>query len=320
MGIRQTASENVPVEPLIDWLRLVSIGKEDELDELLREVSPIIVEFDNDSDDITFKAIPGDPKTIRMGLKCSIRLEAHAEAASVIINAIGTLGYHSMDRVERDKLLSPANEILTWAVSHDLQARLNHNGRNFRVEDICRIARTEMPVEIIQSLSESQHHLGDLIFRYASSFILLHELAHLKFNHSCSTPENEKDADRFAAEWLNHASGRSNLEDFDRQVALFGIATALLWLTVRNVYFGQTGVASHPEGYDRLYQVLEHVIDSDNKQEFGMSWYFVARMLYIHMWRAGYIFDKNYGKYFKGDSKVEVNYLIDLISNWDRNR
>ncbi len=309
--------ENVPVEPLIEWLRLVSIGKEDELDELLREVSPIIVEFDNDSDDITFQAIEGEPNIIRIGLKCSIRLEAHAEAASVIINAIGTPGYHSMDRVERYKLLSPANEILTWAVSHDLQARLNRNGRSFRVEDIFRTARAEMPVETIQSLSKQQHHLGDLIFRYASSFILLHELAHLKFN-LCSTPENENIVDRFAAEWLIHASGRSNLEDFDRQMALFGIATALLWLTIRNVYFGQTGAASHPDGYDRLYQVLEHVIDIHDESENAGVWDFVSHMLRIHMQAAEYEFDpKIDALHMQNGPKDYVNYLIDRISKRD---
>ena len=114
----------------------------------------------------------------------------------------------------------------------------------------------DLPSEFLASLSRSQPRSGIGLFMIAIAFIVLHELAHLKLRHErCEGPasiEQEKEADRFAAEWLLNASDSSST----RCNNFLGIAIALLWLTVFNVYIGPGNYRTHPSGYDRLYQVL----------------------------------------------------------------
>jgi hypothetical protein len=159
-------------------------------------------------------------------------------------------------------------------------------------------------------------------FKFATAWILLHELGHLKLGHARTegyrSLVQEKEADRFAAEWMVDGAreSRSSERDVDRLCSLFGIALALLWATVFNVYFGQSESRTHPEAYDRLFQVLDQVIDRTDEQEYFGVWQSVATLLFIHMHSAGYDFDNGDAILMQGDPRDQVNYLIDRISKW----
>src|SRR5829696_7816079 len=103
-------------------------------------------------------------------------------------------------------------------------------------------------------MSRLHKEMGMRFFRCACACILLHELGHLKLRHSYSIGcpiAQEREADRFAAEWLlGDAADSSEERKVDRLCALIGIALALLWLTIFNVYLGQKNAPTHPEGYD----------------------------------------------------------------------
>jgi hypothetical protein len=315
-----TTVQRVDIKPIRRLLRSVSLKKEKEFDALFDKLAPVC-ELDRKSERNLFQAKLGDPNIIRIGLQCTVRLDAHAHAAGVIVAALGTDGFTKMEKVDRDKLLAPANTILNWVVGLDLQRWLTKKGFNVRPEDILTGGFSEMPTEVIGELDDTQRILGRGFFLYASAFILLHEIGHLKFGHNESTHENEKIADRFAAEWMSDAATDSDNEEFDRLSALYGIAVALLWLTVFNFYFGQQQSTTHPESYDRLFQVLDGVIDPTNDDEQRMVWFFVARMLLIHMWSAGFDFDSEQDAFhMQGDPRDEVNHLIDRISNGDKKR
>jgi hypothetical protein len=219
-----------------------------------------------------------------------------------------------MEADERRKLFSPADSFLTWAVGRDLQQSLKSQGWDFDLEEIMRGSEKELPVELLPSLTRKQRILGEGLFRYASAFILLHELAHLSLGHiSCKgdwSIHQEKEADCFAADWL--LDSRSfGAPDPHRMNVLIGMAVALLWLTVLNVYLGPHENETHPEGYDRLFQVLDHAINRDNENESSIVWFFVSNLLFVHMDNAGFDFD---GSKMQGSPRDEVNYLIDILS------
>ncbi|PAY17450.1 hypothetical protein CKO51_21280 [Rhodopirellula sp. SM50] len=315
-----TQLERVDAEPIRKLLRSVSLNRAKDLDALFDEIDPAC-ELDRGAERNLFQAVLGKPNIIRIGLQCTVRLEAHAHAAGVLFTAFGTPGFQTMDRDERNKLLSPADKILTWAVGLDLQRWLGQMGHDLNPEDVLPGGLSEMPTEIIGALTDNQRLFGRSFFLYASAFILLHELGHLKHGHTQSTHENEKVADRFAAEWMSDAASESGNEEFDRLAAIYGIAVALLWLTVFNFYFGKRESKTHPEGYDRLFQVLDQILDVPESDEYKMVWYFVAQMLFIHMWSAGFDFDPEQDAiHMQGDPRDEVNYYIDRISKWDKKR
>ncbi|MDY0167612.1 MAG: phage exclusion protein Lit family protein [Thermoguttaceae bacterium] len=317
-------NEQVSIEPIRKLLRTISLNRAADVDALLDELKPVC-ELDRQSEQNLFWSRLGTPNVIGMGLTCSVRLQAHAYAAGVIITAIGTPGFKTMPKPERDKLFAPANRLLTWAVGVDVTRWLKLQGINLEPGQVLQADQSDLPNDVLGTLSGEQRILGEGLFWYACAWILLHELGHLKFGHTYTegypSLEQEKEADRFAAEWMSEsASGSSGNIGVDRLNALFGIAVALLWLTVFNVYFGQKESRTHPQGYDRLSQVLDQVIEWSNEEEHQMVWYFVSTMLFIHMWSAGYDFDESDAIHMQGDPKDEVNYLIDRISRFERKK
>ena len=86
---------------------------------------------------------------------------------------------------------------------------------------------------------------------------------------------------------------------------------------------------SASEGLRSLYRAelpvlgcdaLDHVIDWGNEEERELIWDFVSMMLFNHMGSAGFDFDETDAEHMQGDSRDEVNYLIDRISKRDRKR
>lgn len=317
-------NEQVSIEPIRKLFRTVSLNRAADVDALLNELKPVC-EIDRQTERNLFWAKVGTPNVIGMGMKCSVRLQAQAYAAGVIIAGIGTPGFQTMSKEERGKLCGPADRLFTWAVGVDVTRWLKREGINLEPDHVLQATHDDLPNDVLSTLNESQRIMGEGLFRCACAFILLHELGHLKFGHTYTegyrSLEQEKEADRFAAEWMSDsATGSPGDVEADRLNALFGIAVALLWLTVFNVYFGQKESTTHPQGYDRLSQLLDQVIDRSNEEEHQMVWYFVSTMLFIHMWSAGYDFDESDAVHMQGDPRDEANYFIDRISNFERKR
>ena len=116
-------AEIVDIAPIQSILRQVSQGRAQELDSLFEELAPIC-ELDRDTDRNFFQAKLGNPNVIRVGLKGTIRLEAQAFAAGVVINAFGTSGFAQMGKEQRHVLLSPADCLLTWSVGEQIRTLL----------------------------------------------------------------------------------------------------------------------------------------------------------------------------------------------------
>lgn len=297
----------------------VSPNRATELSALLDDLQTVWV-LDRESDDNLFQARMGHPNEIRMGLKCSKRIQVHAYAAAVILSSIGK------SKEERDRILAPVNELLNWAVGVDLTIWLSRNKVHLPAWHVLRAIDEDLPEHLLSKLSRMNKIIGMAFYRYATASILLHELGHLKLGHTFQNgyPSlvQEKEADRFAAEWMAEAAAdsRADEREFDRFCALLGISIALFWLTIYNVYFGREESNTHPEGYDRLFQVLDQVIDRSDEQEYLAVWQFIAIMLFLHMDSAGFDFDEGDAICMQGDPRDEVNYLINRISKFERKK
>ncbi len=309
----------VSLEPIAKLLRDAAPHRRSELDALLIELSPAC-ELDCDAERVLFQAALRPPK-IRIGVKCTQRLEAHAYFAAICISAFGTPGYAQMGIEERRTLFRPAGELLNWAVSRDLAQAPRAHGAMIDAGTIFQGRGEQLSPRLISSLSDQQRVLGRGYFRIALAYILLHELAHLRLSHApCEgfwSIQQEHDADRFAAEWLGDAP-----DDFEttfaRQVNTFiGIALAVLWLVVPTAFFGPRQSTTHPQAHDRLYAVIKHVTGDPESKEASLIWYFVATLLFCHMDAARFTFDP---VRMQGSAHDEANYLLDLLSARPANR
>ncbi|MGA2705715.1 MAG: phage exclusion protein Lit family protein [Isosphaeraceae bacterium] len=313
--------QETSLDPLRKLLRQVVRDRFHDLDRLLSQISPVL-ELDKEEDQILFQATIGKPNVIRIGVKCTVRLQAHAYASGIIIAARSTPNFTELSDSDRQKLVSPADKFLNWAVGRDLQLRLRQGeGFDKDLDEIFDGAGEELPESLLISMSRMQRAFGEGWFRIALAWIILHEIGHLHYCHvSCRGYESisqEQEADLFATDWLLDGASSSQNAESSRINALFGIAIALTWVTVFNVFLGQMKRVTHPQGYDRLFQVLEHAIDRQNEVEHDRVWFFVDQMLLIHMRSAGFNFTQD-AKHTYADPRDHVNHLIDRISKQQR--
>jgi hypothetical protein len=307
--------ERVSFEPLAKLLKQAAPAKASELDEFLSQLQPVC-QIDRTEERLLFRACSAS-KTIEFGMKCTCRLQSHAYAAAAIILALGECENRVATDDERHALFHPADCFLNWAVSRDIQqSLLQTDGNELPLESIMTGAVNELPDGLLASLSQDQRRFGEGLFKLAAAFILLHEIGHIALAHTGSTGlwsiEQEREADRFAAAWLvEAASSERGSEEHSRLTVLFGISIALLWLTVRNVYLDCDESSTHPQPFERLYQVLNQYVDPANELEYGAVWHFISTMLYIHMENAGYEFRL---EDFRVDPREEVNHLINRLS------
>jgi len=296
---------------VVDLLRRFASGRSKDLDDLFHHLNPRF-ELDRDSEQIVFKTEPST-KTITLGNKGSCRLQAHAYAAAVFLTVRHTPGYPKLRPEERRQLYAPANPMLTWAVSRDLQQWLKQRvGPERDLDEIMVGGGAHLPNELLGSLPERQRVFGEGFFQLAIAFIILHELAHLDLKHiPCSgdvSMRQEKEADRYAARWLLECPG---ITHEDRLNCLFSMTVAMMWLTVFNVYLGPSQSQTHPESYDRLYDLLDEFVDDDCEDERFLIWDFTKWALLVHANNAG-IEVEAVG--LQESSKEQVKYLIDLIA------
>jgi hypothetical protein len=234
--------------------------------------------------------------------------------AGILLTAVSTPGYRALTPAERDELYAAAVPILRWAISRDLEHPLAVlDGFQRNLDDIVSGGASDLPDGLLKSLSQQQKLFGEGYFRLASAYILFHELAHLKYRHvrrtGADSKHQEKEADRFAAEWL---VGSTGLSVADRLNRLIGIAVALVWGTVLDVYLGPGNSDTHPTGYDRLFQVLDQFVDPVNDDERILVWDFVVQLLLVHMYIAGFEID---AESMRQSPRDQANYLINLIAS-----
>lgn len=301
-------TEQANPENFRNLLKQAAPGSVAKIDELFNRLSPVFVP-DRIEKKIRFRASSAT-NTITIGIEATHRLEAHAYAfASIALTTREASG--ALSREQREKLYIDADACLTWAVSHDLQqAFKTPDGKLRPVDSIMAGATEEVPGNILAGMDDDQRMYGRNLFWIASAFIVLHELGHLHYGHvGCEgylSIEQEKLADSFAAECL--LEGASSLRRIN---TLFAISIALLWLTVFTVYLGKHSGKTHPQDYDRLFQILNQVLDPSDATEYLVVWNFVAEMLHVHMHNAGIEID--WGR-MEGDPRQQADYLVDLLS------
>jgi hypothetical protein len=284
----------------------VSQNRSAEMNLLLDELEPIWL-LDREADGIFFRALSGPSNHVIIGVKGAKRLHVHCCAAAVIVSAIKATD----DRSEQERLVALAYKMLNWAVGSDLKGLFNIE---LPAGHLLRPTQEPFPHELVTEVSKADLKLGTRLYEFAFSTILLHELGHLKMGHTrdvgLRSIQQEKVADQFAAEWLTDYDQHK----VDRMFALWGTALAFLWLTIPNVFVGRRESETHPEGYDRLFQVLDQIVDRNNELEFLAVWEFVRRMLRVHMASAGFELDDP----VSDNPRDEVSRLIDIISRSDR--
>ena len=165
-----------------------------------------------------------------------------------------------------DQELSAAMQLLSWAYENWL------NNEDTPWPD-------HLPQPEESPIKGSFKQVADELCLCAMAYILHHELAHIRLNHSPEekSTETERDADYAAADWIMHPS----LAEYDPKFVkrALGIAVALEVLTSRGIYTGAFADDSHPPSYDRLVHTLRRFIDDPNHVVWGV----VVATLKLHL-------------------------------------
>lgn len=245
---------------------------------------------------------------IRIGLTCSTRLMAHAfaylSANFAQIEKARNVVHGLPIPPDYDQRLQAAGELLTWTVTQDVKCKLPRYARN--------LVPDHLPDDLVQLLGKclqpKHHDVAGELFANALVWILYHEIAHIQMGDSkCDgyeSIEQEKRADRMAADWMLDSNQIEPVDQWKRQV---GIAIALGWLTAPTVYLGPGSMTTHPHGYDRLFQIIDRVVEPEQAD----VWMFVQMILVLHVHNRQLRVDESrMGASFRDN----CNYLIDIIS------
>ena len=221
------------------------------------------------------------------------------KAESVLCNIPVPLDY--------DKRLRSAFELLTWVMTEDIKHKQHPQN--------CRLMLNDFPDNLVQlmeaCLCPGHENIASQIFSNAIVFILYHEIVHIQNGDSkCKgfdSIEQEKQADRMAASWMLDSTEIDPNDKWRRQA---GIALALGWLTAPTVYLGPGAMTTHPHAHDRLFQVIDRVIDHDQPNH--NIWMFVQTILMLHIYNCDQPIDER--RTTGANFRENCNYLIDLIS------
>jgi len=285
-----------------------------QLDELL-SLYKVVFETDQESNTIKFSATPSENK-ITVGVRGVDRLWAYAFAYLGIYERLAER--RNADPKIRvidfttDTDLKPAIDLLTWATAEDIQAAYAHFMKD-----------TRQPLELPSGVpmpfdpggTTNQHKMASDLALMALGFILFHELAHLVLKHEPTEglPSilDEKEADFWAASWMVDIDG---IDGLVRKKRLLGVSLGLTWLTLFEIYLGPKQSLTHPASYDRLFQVLDRLMDSRDQSTEGEDnwvWSWVQVQLLLHLRNRGVPLDES----MTFDTfKDCVNYYLDVIS------
>ena len=159
---------------------------------------------------------------------------------------------------------------------------------------------------------QSWENFADELTLSSCGFLLLHEMAHVYFGHhkiddSWWSIEQERDADREASHWYFRDAPDS--ADHLHIKRLIGTANALLMSVIRGFYTGRFEGKSHPESWNRIYNVISQ-IEVDRKHP---VYAFLAHVLPFYRKISGETFvGDEFAEFFAGFDK-----FINQISNLD---
>ena len=286
-------------------MKMVAPEKAAQLAAILADLG-ITFRIDEDEERICFQA-DSKNKVVLVGTKCLARLWVHAFAYFTIFTDVVALKVRdpeaTLDLRSSDRLRAAA-VLLKWAVKADVQVALtNRTGVSS--------AMLSFPSELEAVFSQEQFaehkRFADNHAFAALAFILHHELAHIRLGHTAEqgllSLEQEKAADRMAAEWLLDSPGLNPRALLERQL---GITIALAWLASRTVYVGHSS-KTHPPAWDRLYQVLEQYVENGS-----IPWAFAATSLDLHLLnqrRSQIDMERKFDSFKEG-----LSYYIDVLS------
>jgi hypothetical protein len=245
---------------------------------------------------------------INIGLNGTARLMAHSyaylSANFAFIERMRSQAEHVDIPADYDRRIQAANELLTWAVTKDVKCKMPKHAQS--------VLPDYLPDDLVSLLEKCltgrhQDRAGEL-FANALVWILYHEVAHIQSGdvgcEGCESIEQEKRADRMAADWMVGSDTLDAAEQWKRQV---GIATALGWLTTPTIYLGPGRMRTHPHAHDRFFQIVDHVTGPDQQD----VWLFAQMILTLHVLNRGLEIDEGQ----MGENlRDNCNYLIDLIS------
>lgn len=304
----------VTTEPIVKLLSEAAPNLVTELNEMFGRLNPKFV-ADTETEELVFNATPGINQ-ILIGMKCTVRLQAHAVAAGLVYSGLVSNALERIDKEEMKRRFGLADQMLNWAVGRDLFQHLKFDPTiAAQLGGVFKGSTEQLAPPIMGQVDKQSKGFADNYFYFASAFILLHELAHLELKHVFKdgfwSLQQERDADWFALDWLLKGNNGQR-----RTIALYGAAVALIWLTMQNIFIGENKndkrPVTHPKSYDRLFQNLDRAIGLSRTPEYGFVWDFVRQMLFIHMAAAKFEFDPT--EFQSDDPRQEVVMLIDKIS------
>ena len=270
---------------------------------------------DYDNDHIHFCADSTTAEVI-VGVRCLGRLWAHAFSYVRFYDIITEAANEDPDIRSMSLLDTPearqACDMLEWAVNEEINVTVS---ADWNLTYVPSQTPSSAPIPFDPAEDDLHHRLATHLALLGVGYILFHEVAHIVLGHTKSlgawSVQQEKEADRWAAVLMvdGVVAGTPG-----RKKRFLAMAIALLWLVQREVYFERAGSRTHPPAYDRLYQVLDQFVDTDDKGRNGEEnyvWSFVQLVLCLHMQHKGIALD--YTRPFD-DFKEWMNYALDVLS------
>jgi len=225
-----------------------------------------------------FKA-NSEKKVILVGQKGVERLWAHAyaNAASFLGTGCKVTNGGVQFGSEGEAIIDEASQMLTWSVRADMTLKEH---KTAQIE--------EKPVGLPSPFDDSDDgtvlSLAQTLWCQALCFVLFHELTHVQLDHcpqkGVANVEQEKDADREAARWLLENTQGPERRQLERRL---GVATALIYLAVTDVYLPGAHGEDYPPGYDRLFQTLSQYFFEYDAEDSEQVWAFVSICLMMHI-------------------------------------
>ena len=269
--------------------------RRDELNEHLRTYNLRFV-LDEKSPGMDFWVEPGTGR-INIPRRCLFRMKAHAFPYYSVVDAI----IQGTDDPDCDERLLNASKLLTWAVRTDVATSLD-DGSSFALGEI------PAGIESLYNrcVKPSQLSVAEDIFRMEVAWVLHHEIAHVRLQHSVPSVKVEYEADQAATDWLLKVDEMPQAALIDRQ---FGIATGLGWLSALNVYVGPGTGKTHPPGGQRFVNGIEYMTKGLG-EDAELPWAICRTVLLLHAQNAGFPVER---KHMEGSFKESAANLLQVI-------
>lgn len=251
-------------------------------------------------------------KEIRVGQKGMERLWTHAYAYSA--SFLGTDLKIAKEGVqfepEVDAILEKASQLLTWSIRSDIGLVKNKDA-------VVEVSPDGLPSPFDCSDDGTILSFAQSLWCQALCFILFHELSHVQLGHNRQKGEaniqQENDADREAARWFLEDPIGNDRRQLEQRL---GVATALIYTVVMDVYLQGYYGEDYPTGYDRLFQTLSQYFYEDETENSQQVWAFVSICLLLHIHNKRIPLD-----YYRpiGSWRKIANTLVNVLANQKAN-